>query len=287
MIPHWLIQSNILERSGLVNLKDVLKYKNIPFTDYKNNNNIDYKIVDGQELPIFIDFPVVHYGSIEFVNYLLYNNYGVPGSFSFKERMNPSYYMSYYPLEWFFNNDAVFLPVGMLGSYIHHNNYKNGVFVRPDSGSKIFSGFSTDLENLQIELATLNESKYAKILSDRERVPREQLCLVAKNKPIHSEYRYFIIDGKVVAGCQYYRDGIMDIRVDCHVNANILASTVANYKYQIDKAYVVDIFLDTGERAYIGEFNSFSSSGMYACDVENIIDAINKLAIKEYEEWNN
>ena len=285
MNVHWLIQSNIFDRPGLVNIKDVLKYNNISFTDYTANLHW-YDIADGTELPKQVDFPIVHYGSIEFVNYLERKYSHVPGSFTFKEYMNPSHYMSYYPLDWFFNKDAVFLPVAFLGQYINTNNYENGVFIRPDSGSKIFSGFKSSLKDLPIELSTINESIYAKVSSVRERVPRDQMCLLSHNKPIHSEYRYFIIDGKVVTGCQYHRDNILDIRIDCHINANMLARKVANYKYQIDKAYVVDIFLDTNENAYIGEFNSFSSSGMYACDIESIIVAMNNLAIKEYEEWN-
>jgi hypothetical protein len=81
------------------------------------------------------------------------------------------------------------------------------------------------------------------------------MCLVAKGKSILGEYR-----------------------IDVHHEA----WSMAKYECQLDVAYTVDIFLgENGPR--IGEFNSFSSSGLYNCDLDIIVNEISKASLNE---WN-
>lgn len=141
----------------------------------------------------------------------------------------------------------------------------NCVFIRPDDGDKQFVGGS--FMKRGIDLFTEQVDKY-------NTIDKNILCQISNSVTIKSEYRFVVIDGKVITGSQYKRDGIVDERIDYMTGAYELADKVAKQKWQIDKFYIVDVAeLYDGSFSVI-ELNAGSCSGLYACNKEKIIKAM-------------
>jgi hypothetical protein len=265
----WAISTDIFEKPGRPSLKKALEQAGIEYfhSDYSSEKR------EYADIPYETDECVVLYGPIQFIRRK--NKGYIPGAFGFKSDTNTSYYMSQIPNKHFFNNDAVYLPWGSISQRKEQirSLFGDHIFIRPDSGFKSFTGFDVTIENLDSELSALQQTKHPSV---------HEMCLVAKSKPIHAEYRIVVCDRKIVTGSQYRWDGKADIRIDVHSDAwNFAESVVAKAEWQLDTCYVVDVFLgDDGPK--IGEFNSFASSGLYNCDVHAIVEAVSKAALDEW-----
>jgi hypothetical protein len=266
----WEISTEIFRRPGLPQIPDALIRAGTDFFECEYNRDTrKYERSD-----YTIDDCVVMYGPIRFVRE---NNKGyLPGAFGFKNDTNTSHYMSQLPRHHFFNSDAIYLPFGMIDERKNMLGeiFGDHLFIRPDSGFKSFTGFDVKLDDLSFELNSLKQTSHP---------GTHEMCLISRAKPIHGEYRIVICEKRVVTGSQYRWDGKMDVRIDVHSDAwEFAEKAVAQADWQLDTCYVVDIFLsDAGPK--IGEFNSFSSSGLYNCDLDSIVEAVNVAAIKEWE----
>lgn len=152
--------------------------------------------------------------------------------------------------------------------------YGNEFFVRPDSGMKPFTGNIIRKNFIKSDLISLAPTD----------VDREQLVIISSKKEILAEWRFFVFDGVPRAASQYHKDG--ELYVDPYVpsNINIFAYEVAS-KYQPESAFVLDIGV-TDDKIGVVELNSFSCSGMYACNKEDIIRHAIKTLNNELEELN-
>lgn len=261
----WAISSQIFDRPGLPKITTALDVEGIEYFDAKYiHSERKYETV-----PFDPDEDcVVVYGPIQFVRE---NLRFFPGAFGFKENVSTSSYMSSLNNDYFFNKDAIWLPFGSILSRKTQLNciFGDRIFIRPDSGYKTFTGFSFDIQReIEFELQFIKETTN---LADNA------MCLLASEKKIDAEYRLVIANKKVIAGSQYSWENRMDVRIDVDPIAWEFAEKIANEQWQLDHAYVVDIFVSDGV-ATIGEFNSFSSSGLYNCDRSIIVKEISKLA---------
>jgi hypothetical protein len=154
------------------------------------------------------------------------------------------------------------------------------IFIRPSNGYKTFAGQVINYSNFESELK--NIKRY--IGEDNP------LVLVSKCFKILEEYRFIIVEGEVVSGAKYfdkYNMGTFEpyYNKPCvHDDIELIeyASNLAKL-YQPDKAFTMDIC-----KTYSGyrllEINSFNCASMYGNNYSTVVEAINKLAIKEYNE---
>ena len=267
----WAISTKIFESPRSPSLKKSLEKAGIEYfhSDYDENTR------QYTDIPYGVDECVVMYGPIPFVREK--NKGFLPGAFGFKKDTDTSYYMTQLPRSHFFNSDAIYMPFGMISErkYMLQDIFGNKIFIRPDSGFKSFTGFSVAIKDLDFELSSLKQTKNPSA---------HEMCLIARAKPIHAEYRIVVCESKIVTGSQYRWDNKRDLRIDVHSDAWSFAETaVAAAQWQLDTCYVVDIFLsDDGPK--IGEFNSFASADLYNCDVDDIVDAVSQAALRE---WNS
>lgn len=269
MNPKWGISTEIFRKPGFPRIDSALQKQNIEFFE----SEYSYSTNSYDPLPYHINECIVLYGPIKFVRQ---NAKGfIPGAFGFKSDTNCSHYMSNIKTEHFFNSDAIWLPFGSIfeKKELLQDFFGDNIFIRPDSGFKSFTGFSININDLETELHATKQLKNP---------GNQDLCLISKKKPILGEYRFVICDKKVVTGSQYRWDNKLDIRIDVHHECWEYAEKVAAFDWQLDLCYVVDIFLSE-DGPKIGEFNSFASSGLYNCDMDKIVEAVNKAAIKEWE----
>lgn len=267
----WAVSTKFFERSGRPSLRAALDKAGIEYF----NSEFDEQTREYADIPYETSDCVVMHGPIQFVRKK--NKGYVPGAFGFKTDTNTSYYTSQLPKEYFFNDDAIYLPFGSIWDKreLLFSIFGDHLFIRPDSGFKSFTGFAVKKDKLDFELSALKQLKNP--------APHE-MCQIASVKPILGEYRIIICNGKVVTGSQYRWDGKMDIRIDVHDDAWAFAETnVARADWQLDTCYVVDIFIGE-EGPKIGEFNSFASAGLYSCDMDAIVKAVSEAAL---DEWNS
>lgn len=262
--------------------KDVFSEDSDGFTDELFKRAMPYKVVD---YSTFVDsskyytiFPedscVVYYGSLFGANCVQRCTNWTPGVIYNK----PNYYCSaYYPVfgDLLLNQNYIMMPLGDLfrrQQYVFDNiGDGNNVFIRPNSGHKLFNGEVWYRENLEQELSYLDG-----------KVDFTSIVVLAEPKNILAEWRFFVVDSKVITGSRYKLKTRLSIDRDCPTQACELAMEAAKL-YNPDRAWSLDICL-TGDGYKILEIGCFACSGLYACDKATIIDSIAKIAKEEYLE---
>ena len=190
-----------------------------------------------------------------------------------------------YWIQWLNDNGIPLVNNGFLTTYedliedwfnIFGMSESNVLFIKPDSGDKIFPGklwYSDEKENF------INFIK-EELEKNKQRVSQIQEELVFINEPakIKAEYRFFILNQKVICGSQYRRDNILDKRSDVMPKAKRLADKVAALAriHQPDTFYACDIAEMQDGKFKVLELNAGSCSGLYQHDKSLIIKAFKK-----------
>jgi hypothetical protein len=181
----------------------------------------------------------------------------------------------YYPLfkgDDLLNSDYVMV---LFGDFIRRKDYFldmfNGeVFLRPNKGSKTFTGLVVNRDNYSIEINTLLQCMA---------VPLDELVLLSSVKHIEEEYRFFIAGEKVVS--QSYYDWNDGTKTEIPSRCMELAVKVANSPIQKDLCYSVDIAV-TNVGIKIIEMNSFSYAGLYECNIHDTFKAVSLTTLENY-----
>lgn len=273
----WIIHTSIIEGTSWENLPEVArslghevfetkfdfnnrKLETPPFRTYKGDGNEDCVIV---------------YGSLNYISSLAKEGYVFyPGAFGVTTDTACSFYMPLLPKERLLNSDYIFLPWRELrrSKDFVLNVFKGDVFVRPDSGYKPFTGFVLREDDWDYELNAQEQTSS---------VMHNSHILISSAKKIYAEYRFVIAGRKVVTGSQYHQNGETVESAILDPVAIELAEFVAKYPWwQLDVCYTCDIGItDAGPK--IVEINSFSSAGLYKCDLEKVVTAVSKEAEQE------
>jgi hypothetical protein len=178
----------------------------------------------------------------------------------------------YYPRlgEFLLNSEYVMLPFGELMRrqfWLFNTLGGDALFVRPSSGYKTFTGFALNKSDWELELRFL-----------KGMVNPEDIVVVAPTRNVKKEWRVVIVGDKPVTAGQYREEGI-DVR-ESRVSKEVFdfAQMVLDFtQYRPDMAWTLDVGETDDGALKIIEPNSFSCAGLYACDYEAVIEAINKL----------
>lgn len=268
----WLIDDYLIQTSYHDAMDDILK-------------KMGYEVIVDKYIP-FSPKPVNHhysdndcvimYGSIGFVNLYSKDRAFIPGAYYQEKALETLSYMTNIDKnENLANSDYVFTT---FKDFIRRKDFfytifnSNKIFIRPNSGFKTFTGLPIHYDEFDYEINTL------KALTS---VTEETLILVSSCKEISSEYRFFICNREVVAGSQYKKNEELFISKNYSQEAFQLAQVMAKNIWQPDLAYACDVGIINGQPKII-ELNAFSCSGFYACNIEDIIDSVNQVAIMEY-----
>lgn len=150
-----------------------------------------------------------------------------------------------------------------------------GVFIRPDSGLKTFTGYAFDKADIDFQFSFLDTK-----MND------EYLMWVAPKKHYFwNEVRFIICGDKVVDGSRYATDSgntlVEDRLVDPVQLA--LAEQIAKLSWKPDEVFTCDICM-THDGPKLIELNSFSCAGFYAMDMEKIVRTVSEHTLKLYKE---
>lgn len=230
---------------------------------------------------------IVYYGSLEFAREVQRKAKWIPGVYCDFDKFKCSYY---YPrTNNLLNEHHCFMPYGELVSkkewlYEQFGN-SDCIFVRPDSGAKSFTGQVLYKDDFDKDVTRLGFYD----------VQPEEMCVIAEPQNIHSEYRFFVVDGAVIAGSMYKWGGALHTSVVEPNTPQWEAAQRLCVGITLERAFAIDIALmndlshinDRGQFTLykILELNSFSCSGMYDCQTDPIVAEINRIAKEEYESY--
>ncbi len=227
-----------------------------------SNQNFKYKTINSHLIDIdkYNEFEendcIVFYGSILLAKEIQRKKNWIPGVICNFNNFKCSIYYSHFG-KYLLNSYYIMLP---LMEFFRRKEeiYKllgrnNSIFLRPDSGVKVFTGGTFLFDELNSELNFMKEY----IGSCLEDI----LVVISSPKIIEKEWRVFVADNKPLTSSLYKENNELTEREGCDNEAWKLAKIIAEEKWQPDKTYFMDICKSENEY-YLLEINSFSSSGM-------------------------
>lgn len=273
---HFVLDKNLLVVSGHGHLPAALESMGhtVHLEEYQSTLLADLQCAEtGGECTVL-------YGSIEFVEQRMKKGAYSPGAYYSRDRFRCSFYMPRLPLAWLGNAEGFYVPFGEFTrrkAQFYRMFGVSRLFVRPDSGAKVFTGLAMSKRIANQEINSLRQLTS---------VTDDTLVMVAPAKTISAEYRFYIVQGRVVTASRYMVKGQPSSSARIDPQCLDLAKKVAAHSWQIDLAYTCDIglFLEPGgAKARIVEINAFSTSGLYDCDSQKLFSAVASIAVKEYD----
>lgn len=141
-------------------------------------------------------------------------------------------------------------------------------FIRPLEDSKYFNGKVTTKEEF------LNWRKEY-IMKYSGKIDFESIeVIISPVNEVYSEYRCFVVDSKILAMSQYKSGSNVFLSDSIPVGCIEFVENRIN-QWCPSEAFVIDTCM-TKEGYKIVEFNNYTSSGFYACDVVKIVEALDK-----------
>jgi hypothetical protein len=267
---NWIVDEGIIDSTTLVGdfRKAILDSganlhlaKYIPFSDEQ-----DYGPYDAYDCCVL-------YGNHNYVSRC--KKGFTPGAYGLNNNTSVQQYYTQIPLDWLLNGyDFYILPFGVVKQKLKIilDEFYGSFFMRPLSGFKTFPGQVFEKETVDFEFNSTQ--KLSSVMDDT-------LCLIAPFQSIEAEYRFVIVNREVVAGSQYRRDDKLDIRRDYTDGAFQMAKKMAELEWQPDLVYTCDVCY-SGYEYYIVEINSFACAGLYTCDLDAVVKAVNDVAVMEF-----
>lgn len=259
---NWYIDKNIInEKYGtakLVEAIDLLKQNPIvvekPYTSIKPDN----------------DSPGIIYGTVQFCS--TFGSNVCPGVFGYFDMDVTRYYPRYG--DYLLNSEYICLPYGSLR---HSKNmifdvFGDEIFIRPNSGKKVFTGFTIHKDDFDFEIKALQHTSHIYL---------DTLCVISSSKVFGKEYRFFVSDGDIVTYSSYSWNKDEPYTYDAPKEMLDTVIEIANNDFRPADIFVVDMTMYQGKPKII-EINSASSSGLYGCDIFEFVNAMGKSAIREY-----
>ena len=268
---HWLIQSGIKDIK-FSELENVLNRLNIGFTKVKSVPFLDKIIAEdtqligeSQDIPemsFAFNEPVFACGSYSLA--LASKKMGLaPGAF-----VSPDLNLISCLKNW---GNEMLNSLAQIGTIAELVPTYDVFFARPVLDTKSFSGTvfkKDDYIEWVGKLWNLGEST----------LPLTTEVLLCPIKEIWAEYRFFVVDGKVVTGSLYKRGNT--VLYDSFVPPEVFsyAQQMVNL-WQPDLCFVLDV-ADTPLGYKIIEVNNINSAGFYAVDMFKLVVAIEELTPK-------
>jgi len=151
------------------------------------------------------------------------------------------------------------------------------IYIRPDRGDKPFVGQLLDLQDFD----RFWKNNIVCNVDDKD------LVVVSTPKKINGEWRFVV--GKdltgIIAYSTYQYQGQRTLIPSAPQGAIDLAEEILDVRYYPDPVFVLDICEDNDGTFWLLEVNSFSSSGLYECNKNKIVEAVSEIAEDEWALW--
>lgn len=264
----WVVQRQTDERRDQWNKKiwtscltqhhDYVEIDIVPF---------ERSVVGGDPV---IEGPVVVHGSTAIFDVCKRNQWS-PGIFTIYKESDTLAAIG----EHYLNHDMKVLAVDEVVPYVQSQGLEY-FFAKPDKDLKSFDGTVFDVEKFPFFMERV--MKYANY------DPETKICVSPIKYP-EVEWRFVIVDGQAVAFSQYRVDRRLNVVGHTEGRAVKFAEEIASYASPND-VFVMDV-CRIGNTYKVIEYNTFNCSGLYACNVFEITEAINYYVEKTYDAQGN
>lgn len=168
------------------------------------------------------------------------------------------------------NENSVFVPAAMLAKgFLPCGSY----FIKANNGSKQIIGQTIHIERAA-DWSLLYKTDWSR---------RVEPSTMIQVSPAHMldpvEWRFWIVDGKVVSSSPYSWDGDMPWS-EAPEPAMAIAKKIASHHWQPDSAFVVDIVSENGVY-FFNELNAASTSGVYQAPLKPLFESLRRLWLDE------
>ena len=254
---HWIIQDGFFRETGMVDLVEILKKYDIPYTIVKVVPFVGEIIPD-----INPEGNVICFGSYS-MRHQAQKNSWYPGVFDLDTLAEQIYTNNW--LEHTLNANSgfcTFADIGKVASQLGLSEF----FIRPVSDSKVFAGTVSTIEEYNDWRRLVVELEE----DDGTSLRANTMCLISEPVKIYAEYRLFVIGNEIVTASQYKINGY--VRYDALVDEDILQfgrDRIADEPNFAD-AYCLDL-CRTPDGIKIVEVNTINSAGFYHADVNKIV----------------
>jgi hypothetical protein len=225
----------------------------------------------GNSVPPRLSGPILFHGSLNNADRVVRELDWWPGAYCKTAAFRCS---TWYPLatQWLLHREWEILPasrfVNERDAVLARLGGANGVFVRPDSPLKPFSGRVLRRPD-QITLAALDHGFYY----DDANLP----VVVAPIRSITREWRYVVALDHVIAGSAYVANGRAAVPDDPRGSPWQFAAEVATRMTAPEAVYVLDVCESDGDLRLL-ELNPFSGADLYACSGIDVVRGIAAVA---------
>jgi|GEM_PF-4473797 len=274
----WVIEDGPFKETDykFEEFADVVKIKYRPF-----DNTNPYEVISG-EFPHKHRHDVMFYGSINMGRRLIKKGFFWQ-VWLYDKVFDVNHWMGYFGNSCL-NSDGALVPFGILKRHLS-DMYNKCAFIRPNTGYKLFSGHIIDFWDLK---KSDYDWKELNNLQEQFHIFPEDLIFVAPPAKIPYEYRFVIssdIECKntIVTASQYKENGELLISKNVPVETyDYVNSIIQRVKYHPAPLWTLDVGRgEDPKQNYIIETGSFTSAGLYDCDIEKIVKEAERL-MKEY-----
>lgn len=254
---HFVVQNNLYNELGYDDIKTTLEKFQIPHTFVKVIPFSHELIPD-----IIIEDDVIVLGATT-MSEIAKNKNWTPGSF-----INENFDVD----KWMENvGDNLLNYDSVLSTFKDVDDRFNEFFIRPCLDTKSFSGqcFTyNEFDEWRYKVINLDET-YSSLNADT-------MVSYCSLKHIYQEYRFFIIDKKIITGSQYKQGSRVIYNSNIDDDIIYYTQSIVNM-WQPARAFVVDIAVLDNRLFKIIEYNNINSAGFYAADVQKIILNLNDM----------
>ena len=263
---HWVVQEGFDHDPGMVQLKELLVRYEIPHTLVKVVPFVG-ELVPEPQIP---DGEMVFCSGSYSMRHAAKKNGWFPGVFDLEGVAHHPYLNQW--SQHMLNDDAVFSTFENV-MWVAEENFWKEFFLRPLQDSKVFAGnvFSIDEYNeWRTKVVVLEED-------DGTSLRRDTKVLVSSPKKIHSEFRFFIVNRNVVTASQY-KSGNQVLYSTCVDEELIHFANARAAEWNPADAYCLDL-ARTPDGIRFVEINTINSCGLYAADVNRLLQAIETMYV--------
>lgn len=249
----WLVQYSGLPDQQSVKILEAAKLRNLPIAAFGvipfTHEVIGLEAMDGA-------LPSICYGSTQAAAQIATWKNFRPGAFYVEEWFDPRSWIG--KRDDLLNEDQWDLTVGE----VRDNWVKEPTFIKSVQSKK--------LTGMVIEPEKADRDAW---LIEQSHLDRTELLTASPIHNIETECRFFVVEGKIVAGSTYRWLGCRSIRRPIDVGMCVYAEEAVK-QWMPHQTIVIDICKLKNNRYKVIEFNSVNSSGFYNADALAFVDAI-------------
>ena len=255
---YWVIQDNIFQEPWFDEMIEFLQRMDIPYEIVKAvpfSGEMIPVPSPTQEKTIFL-------GSYSFTNRAIKDGF-VPGSWT-----NDNYDYRVWSTKWKCLNNGTVYKFGEIPEQT------NLFFIRPCADDKAFTGQVFGWEEFSGWRDKVLDLAKDYSFRDITQLDKNSPVVVAVPRKIQEEYRFVIVDGKVITGSQYGKGLYKQVTED-QTELIAFVQECADC-WTPARVFVVDVALCGGEYSVI-EMGNMNSAGLYRCDSQKIVMAIEEM----------